>query len=291
MAISLANLRRANLHLPPLNLIYGAPGLGKTSLALEAPNTVYIQVAPEAPPRGIEPVGFGELISYEQIGEAMKSLYAEKHVFTHVVIDSMDALEPLIWQETCRRNNWQTIETPGFGKGYLAADDVWREFITRCERLRRERGLQVTWLGLADASNHEEPGQQPYKRYAMKLHKRGHGLLTQAADAVLFINTKVTVKEVDTGFNRTSAHAEGGGTRWLFTDGRPAFEAKNRFNMPDQIALPKGKAWAAIAPYLSSPIAAAPAVVGAVVTDASTPVADAIAPERQPELETLTQAA
>jgi hypothetical protein len=149
-----------------------------------------------------------------------------------------------------------------------------------CDALRRNRGIAITWLALADAKNHEEPGAQPYKRYTMKIQHRGHGLLTQAADAVMFINTKVTVKEVESGFNRTSAHAEGGGTRWLFTDGRPAFESKNRFNMPDQIALPKGKAWSAIAPYLAAPaVAPAPVAVAApALVEEPVPVAVLAAP-------------
>jgi AAA domain len=272
MAISLANLNRIKVGIPPLLLIYGVPGVGKSSMALECPDTVYIQISPEAPPENVEAFGFGELTSYQEVVEAMKSLFLEPHNFKHVVFDSLDSLEPLIWQEACKRNNWTTIETPGYGAGYTAANYVWHEFVALCEKLRRGRGLAVTWLARAKAENHEEPGFQTYKRYTIRLHKGGHGILTGAAGGVMFINTKVTVKETDAGFNRKEAHVEGGGTRWLFTDGRPAFEAKNRFNMPDQIALPKGKAWAAIAPYLSSPIAAAPAAAEpvAVVSESET---------------------
>jgi AAA domain len=258
MAIALSSLRKISNQLQPLILIYATAGMGKTSTALEAENAVYIQIAPERPPVGIEPYGFGEMSSYGQVVEALAAIYTEDHNIKNVVIDSADALEPLIWQETCKRNNWPNLEAPGFGKGYMAADAVWREFLAGCDALRRDKGIGVTLLALADANNHEEPGQPPYKRYDLKLHKRAEGLLTQSADAVLFINTKVVVKEVETGFNKTDRHAEGGGTRWLFTDGRPAFVAKNRFNMPDSMALPKGQAWAAIQkflPELAAPVA------------------------------------
>lgn len=283
MAIQLSSLRKISNQLRPLLLIYGTAGMGKTSMALEAPNSVYIQIAPERPPMGIEPYGFGEMSSYGQICDALSALYHEEHGIQTVVIDSIDALEPLIWQETCKRNNWPNLEAPGFGKGYLAADAVWREFLAGCDALRQHKGIGVTLLGLADASNHEEPGQPPYKRYDLKLHKRAEGLLTQSADAVLFINTKVVVKEVETGFNKTDRHAEGGGTRWLFTDGRPAFVAKNRFNMPDSLALPKGQAWAAIAKFLpesAAPVAAVAPVsveqpVAAPAESPAVPVPDA----------------
>lgn len=250
MAISLNSLRRSKPHLPPLMMIYAVQGMGKTSTALECPDTVYLQVLPESPPSGIEADTFGELSSYGDVIEAVSALYSGDHKFRHVVIDSLDALEPLVWQETCLRNQWKDIEQPGYGRGYLAADHVWRELVSGCDALRRDKGIAVTWLALAEASNHDEPGQPPYKRYDLRLHKRAEGVLTQAADAVLFINTKVVIKETEAGFGKKQGHAEGGGTRFMFSDGRPAFMAKNRFNMPDQMPLPKGRAWAEISKYL-----------------------------------------
>lgn len=257
MAISLSSLKRASVALPPLMLVYGTAGMGKTSLALQAPGAVYVQIAPERPPADTDPLGFGELTEYGQVIEAIGALYSGEHEHKTVVIDSIDALEPLIWRETCLRNQWKDIEQPGYGKGYLAADHVWRELVAGCDALRRDRNMQVIWLALADATNHEEPGAQPYKRYDLKVHKRAEGLLTQAADAVLFLNTKVVIKETEAGFGKKNAHAEGGGTRWMFTDGRPAFVAKNRFNLPDAIPLPKGEAWSALAKYLPGASASA----------------------------------
>lgn len=250
MAISIASLKKMNVSLPPLLLVYGVAGIGKTSLALEFPNVAYIQIAPERPPVDQQPMTFGELNQYQQVVEALGALYQEEHNIKTVVIDSLDALEPLIWQETCLRNSWKDIEQPGYGKGYVAADYVWRDIIAGCEALRRDRGMTVIWLALTEASAHEEPGSQPYKRYDLKIHKRAESLTTQAADAVLFVNTKVAIKETDTGFGKKQAHAEGGGTRWLFTDGRPAFVAKNRFAMPDALPIPQRAAYDAIAKYL-----------------------------------------
>lgn len=250
MAISLNSLKRTTVEEPPILLIYATAGMGKTSLALDFPNAAYIQILPESPPRGIEVNTFGELTSFGEVIEALGALAQEDHAFKTVIIDSVTALEPLVWKETCFRNQWKDIEQPGYGKGYLAADHVWHEIIMACDWLRRNKGLTILWLALAEASNHEEPGKPPYKRYEMRQHKRAEGLLTQTADAVLFINTKVEIKETEAGFGASARHADGGGTRWMFTDGRPAFVAKNRFNMPDQVQLPKGKAYQAIAKFL-----------------------------------------
>jgi hypothetical protein len=251
MAISLDSLKTSSNTLEPMLLVYGTAGMGKTSLALEAPDPVYIQVAPERPPVGINTIGFGEITSWDQLLQALEALNSDKNQFKTLVVDSLDALEPMIWRDVCVANQWASIETPGYGKGYIIADAHWQQLIEICDFLRRERHMTIIWLALALASNHEEPGSQPYKRYDLKLHKRAEGLMTQAADGVFFINTKVVIKEAESGFGKKAIHAEGGGTRWLFADGRPAFVAKHRFlKMPDAFMLPKGKAWAEISKYL-----------------------------------------
>ena len=53
--------------------------------------------------------------------EAIGALYTEDHAFRTVVVDSLDWLEPLVWEHTARTNGWKNIEQPGYGKGYVAA--------------------------------------------------------------------------------------------------------------------------------------------------------------------------
>ena len=47
------------------------------------------------------------------------------HYYT-VIVDSADWLEPLIWKQACAIHKWGSIEEPGYGKGYVAALDLWR---------------------------------------------------------------------------------------------------------------------------------------------------------------------
>lgn len=252
MALSLESLQKIRNRVDPILLFYGTAGMGKTTLALDAPNPVYLQISPERPPMGVETTSFGEITSWAQVCEALTALYEQEHEFKTVIIDSLDALEPILWKDVCIQHQWANIEAPGYGKGYMIADGHWRQLIDMCDYLRRDRGMTVIWLALALAKDHEEPGAQSYKRYDLKLHKRAEGLLTQAADAVLFINTRVVIKETEAGFGKKNTHAEGGGARWLFTDTRPAFVAKNRFNMPESIMLLKGKGWSEISKHISN---------------------------------------
>ena len=83
----------------------------------------------------------------------------------------------------------------------------------------------------------EDPRAPAYTSYQPKLHKRARGLVMDACDAVFFLAEDLRTVTESGGFNdRTRATAGAG--RFLFTEGRPAFAAKNRFAMPEKIALP-----------------------------------------------------
>ena len=60
--------------------------------------------------------------------------------------------------------------------------------------------------------------------------------IRQSCDAVLFANYKVIVKNIDRGSGKATGNAE----RRMFTECRPAFDAKNRFGLPFEMPL----AWA-----------------------------------------------
>jgi hypothetical protein len=246
MAISLASLRRSNVVKPMRSLIYGTHGVGKTTLAANAPNPVFIQTED-----GLmtDTPTFGLLRSYEEVSEAMGSLYTEDHDFSTVVLDTLDWLEPLIWAEACKRGNWSTIEDAGYGKGYLAASTVWREFLDGTNALRDEKGMTVILLAHADIKRFESPETEPFDRYTPKLHKLGSALVQENVDCIFFANRMVTTVKIDPKDKNSRVRGVGGGQRVLYTEERPAYLAKNRYSMPSQILLPDNAegAWSSLA--------------------------------------------
>ena len=127
MAISLASLRRGGDARPPRLLTYGVAGVGKTLFATSAPRPVVVQT--EDGLGTISASTFGVLRSFDAVMEALGSLYTEAHDFETLVVDSLDWLEPLVWQHTAQTHNQPDIESFGYGKGYLAALDTWRSFL------------------------------------------------------------------------------------------------------------------------------------------------------------------
>lgn len=234
---------------PVLALFYGAEGTGKSTLVLDAPSPLYIPIAPERPPRHLRPDAVPVITSAAQFTETLRDIYKNNYPYQTLVIDSLDALEVQLVTALCAAKGWANIEAPGYGKGQLLLQDEWRKVIVMLDALRKNKGYTVLMTALATATNHEEPGLQSHAKWSLRMLKRSADVITQVVDAMLFINTKAAIKSVDVGFGQKDVHVEGGGSRWLFADGRPHMVAKNRLDMPDQILLPKEHPWSAIAPY------------------------------------------
>lgn len=233
MAISLASLQQRSASKPPRLLVYGTAGIGKTTLGVAAPAPVFMQTEDSE----VNCPTFGLLKTYDELMEAIGSLHAEPHEFRTLVVDSLDWLEPIIWRETCRINNWASIESAGYGKGYLAALDPWRTFLDGMNALRDERGMTILMLAHCEIKRFDSPETEPYDRYQIKLHARASALVQEHVDAVLFANYRVSTVKTDLGFNKKAVRGVGGGDRLLHTTERPAFLAKNRFGMPDSLPL------------------------------------------------------
>ena len=175
--------------------------------------------------------------AYDDCIGHLAALYSEEHDFSTVVVDSLDWLEPLIWAEACKRNNWPNIEFPGFGKGYAEAVNIWREYIDKLNALRDEKGMAVLQIAHTDIKRFDSPEHEPYDRYIIKLQARAAALLQEHSDIVLFANYQISITKADVGFSKKVARALGTGKRVMHTEERPAFLAKNRYELPETLPL------------------------------------------------------
>lgn len=250
MALSLSSLVRKRSEKPPRIVIYGVPGIGKTSLAAEFPDAIFLQTEEGA--GNLELTTFQEepFTAFEQFEQAIQILYDEPHDFRTVVVDSLDWLEPIIWAETCRRNKWSSIEEPGFGKGYIQADEVWRKLLIGMNALRNDRDMTLIYLAHEEIKTFSDPERDSYDRYRLRLNRRASDMVVENADIVGFMNYVTMIRKEKGGFNKETAKATGSGQRVLNFVERPAFTAKNRYDLPDSVLINKGAGYAALAPFL-----------------------------------------
>ncbi len=258
MAISLASISRTKrAQMPPRVVIHSAHGVGKSTFGANAYAPIFLPF--EDGLTGIETDAFPRFTRYSDALGAIDSLVAGGHDFSTAVIDTLDWLEPLIWAHVCAKNNWENIESPGFGRGYVDATATWREFLDRLDMLRA-RGMAVICLSHSEVKRFDPPDSEAYDRYQIKLQKQASAIVYEWADIVGFAQHETIVhKDKPAGGFAKEGRARGvsTGRRLLRVVEKPAYVAKNRYGMPDTIPLD----WNALVAALTPPPAPTDSVV------------------------------
>ena len=232
MAITLSCIEEEHKVLPPRIILYGPPGIGKTTWSTSAPSPVVIRT--EDGLGLIKVPAFPLATKLLDVVEALHSLTHEEHGFKSVVIDSLDWLEPLIWKEVAEKAGKKSIEDIGFNKGYKEAVDLWRYYIYLLDVLREKKRMFIIQTAHSVVRRFDAPDVNPYDRYELKMHPLASALLTEWAEAVLFVNYQVVSVATGKGFNETQ-QGRGDGKRILYAEQRPAFLAKNRIGLKSEL--------------------------------------------------------
>jgi hypothetical protein len=226
----------------PLKVVlYGVEGIGKSTFGAAAPSPVVL--GPEDGTGHLDVARFPAPTSWQEALDAVRVLTDEEHEYKTLVVDSLDWLEPLLWESICRRDGKANIEEYGYGKGYQAAVDEWRVFLAALERMRKAKGLHVILIAHSWIKTFKNPEGEDFDRYEMKLHVKSAGLVKEWADCVLFANYE-TYANKDSKTKRVRGVDTG--ARLLYTQRRAAYDAKNRHDLPETLPLSWGDFHAAV---------------------------------------------
>ena len=235
MAINLKSLRKGSVVRPPRIILYGTHGVGKSSFAAQADKPVFIQT--EEGLDALDVTAFPLARSYDEVMEAIGSLYSEDHDFGTVVLDSADWMEQLIFKQVAVNHKINNIEDMGYGKGYTFAVDLWRNVMEGFDLLRNEKNMQVIFLAHTQIKRYDDPLVDSYDRYMLDLHKGGAAIISEWCDLLMFANYRVNTVKSDVGFNQKKTRAVGAGERILHTQERPGWVAKSRWALPESMDL------------------------------------------------------
>lgn len=220
---------------PPRVLLYGPPGVGKTHFGAGADNPIFIQTEEGADVVG--PPRFPLAKTFADVKDAVEQLRSTEHDYSTVVIDSLDWTESLIWNEVCKAEKIENIEKLGYGKGYIYALSFWKELLESLNLLRDERKMAVLLIAHTHVKQFNDPGQLPYDRYEIKLHKHAAALCMENSDVVAFATYRMRVQEIEGNFGKKVTRAVGEGERIMCTQMRPAYVAKSRYPMDAEMDL------------------------------------------------------
>lgn len=216
-------------------LIYGPDKVGKTTFAAAAPAPIFIGA--EEGTAALDVARFPQPRRFADVLEGVAELQRAPHDYRTVALDSLDWIEPLIWRAVCDEAKKRSIEDLRWGRGYLAAADKWRELLEALDALSRARGMHVVLIAHATAKRWANPEGEDFDRYAIKLNERAGALCREWVDGLLFASNEIVTRE-DSGGRVKGAST---GRRILRTERAAAYDAGNRWGIPDPLDL----SWAA----------------------------------------------
>lgn len=214
-------------HRAPRLLIYGTEGIGKSTLAAQAPKPIFLPT--EDGLDQIECDSFPLAQSFEDVLAYLTVLSTEDHPYKTVVIDSADWLERLIFDHVCKQYGAKSIEKVdgGYGKGYVHALTQWRQVIDALRYLREQKGMIVILLAHAKIEKFADPESTAFDRFSPRLNKNATALLCEWCDAILLATRE----------HGAAKGEKSGGQRILRCVGTPACVAKNRYDLPETLPL------------------------------------------------------
>jgi hypothetical protein len=240
--MALSNVVKGRIKKPIRALIYGVEGVGKSSFAGAAPAPIFLGV--EDGTAQLDVVRFPEPQSWTDAMEAIAELTVGEHAYETLVIDTLDWLEPLCWAHVCHGKKDKagkaitSIEDFGYGKGYTAALDTWRQLTAALQALVARRRMNVVLIAHSWIKSFKNPAGDDFDRYELKLHPKAGGLMREWCDAVLFAQHETLTYEQDGRVRGISS-----GARVIYTERCAAWDGKNRYDLPNRLPLD----WAAFA--------------------------------------------
>lgn len=238
-------ITKGKILLPPRITLYGVEGIGKSNFGACAADPLFLPT--EDGSNELDVARFPLCESWEKVAECLEYVLANDIEYRTLVVDSIDWLEKIIWRRVCKEKNIQNIEDAGYGKGYTFAIDKWILFLSMLDRVRLEKKMAVVLIAHAEVKRYDSPESEPYDRYQMKLHKSALAIVTEWSDALLFANYRVIVRKTDVGFKKEVRRAvESSDYRLIYCNEKPAFRAKNRYGLPDELPFEKNQSWSTL---------------------------------------------
>ncbi|MBQ7003110.1 MAG: ATP-binding protein [Oscillospiraceae bacterium] len=217
-------------------VLYGAEGVGKSSLAARFPNPVFIDT--EGSTDGMDVRRLPKPTSWQMMNDEVRFIMNGGAPCGTLVIDTFDWAEQLCIDNLCTQHSKKGIEDFGYGNGYVYEREEIGRFLTLLEEVTL-RGINVVISCHAATRKYELPEEMgQYDRWELKLGKKTGSqispLVKEWADMVLFLNYKTHVFATD---DKGKKHKAAGRERVMYTSHHPCWDAKNRCGLPDELPL------------------------------------------------------
>ena len=209
--------------------IYGAEGVGKTSLASKMPDPLFLDTEGGTSRLDVRRI---KITSWEELIGTIKEVIDNPDVCKTLVVDTADWAESLCSDFICNKYRKVNIEDFGFGKGYTYLAEEFSNLLQLLSKLV-DVGINPVVIAHGKPRKYELPEEQgQFDRWEMKLTKQCAPLVKEWCDVLLFCNYKTFVITTENNTKKAS-----GGKRVMYTTHNPCWDAKNRFSLADELDL------------------------------------------------------
>ena len=268
------NITSGRVARPQKLVFYGVEGIGKTSLAAQTPDPLFIDT--EGGTAHLDVRRLQKPQSWQELIALINEVSDTPGVCETLVIDTADWAEQMAIEHICQKYKQPGLEAFGYGKGYTFLSEEFSRMLAACDEAILS-GKNVVITAHARQRRVELPDETGgFDVWGLKLSKQCAPLLKEWPDALLFINYKTYVVATD-----SNSHKAQGGKRVIYTTHSPVWDAKNRHNLPEEMDL----TYASIAPVFGEKAAVQPSKVPAHELPKEQPLA-AVSPET---LRTITE--
>lgn len=216
-------------------ILYGPEGVGKTSLASQFPEPLFIDT--EGSTGHIDVARMDKPTSWTFLFQQIDYVKQHRPCKT-LVIDSVDWAERLAIEFVISRANKESITSFGYGEGFIQLEETFGKFLNKLSDLI-DVGINVVLTAHTKIIKFEQPDEMgAYDRWELKLGNKTtaktSSLAKEWADMVLFLNYKTFSVATD---DKGKKHKAQGGIRTVYATHHPAWDAKNRHGLPDEFPM------------------------------------------------------
>ncbi len=227
------NITRGKIQSAQKVVIYGPEGIGKSTFAAQFPDSLFIDT--ESSTKNMDVARMDKPTSWTMLKNQI-AYVKNNNVCKTLVIDTIDWAEQLCIDDICAQYNKKGIEDFGYGNGYVYEKEEFGRFLNSLEDLI-SKGINIVLTAHAQLRKFSQPDEfGEYDRWELKLGKKTGSqispLVKEWADMVLFANYKTVAVAADDKGTKFKAQ---GGTRVMYTQHHPCWDAKNRFGLGDCI--------------------------------------------------------
>lgn len=211
--------------------LYGPEGIGKSTFASRFPNPLFIDT--EGSTKQLDVVRTQRPSSWTMLLQQIDYVKKNPDICRTLVIDTADWAEQLCVNHICAKSNMDGLEGWNYGKGYTYLAEEFGRLLNHLEDII-DLGINVVFTAHAQIKKFEQPDEMgAYDRWELKLQRKTAPLVKEWADMILFANYKTYVVTDE----KSKSKKAQGGHRIMYTTHHPAWDAKNRHNLKEELPL------------------------------------------------------